>query len=54
MTNGSVNMGGTGTFPKDTPINCQINCADFELANPADEKKVIKVFVKDQAGNWCA
>ncbi len=51
--NGSVNMSGNdGDYPASTPINCQINCADLEVASAADGQKIIKVFVRDKAGNW--
>jgi hypothetical protein len=54
VTNGSVNMSGSGSFPTTTPINCTINGADLELASSGDGSKIVKVFVKDQAGNWSA
>ena len=50
--NGSLNMSGTGTFPAATPINSKITGTDLEIASSGDAVKVIKVFVKDQAGNW--
>ncbi len=50
---GSTNMSGSaGSYPASTPINCQINCIDLESASAADGVKIIKVFVKDTAGNW--
>lgn len=56
VTNGSTNMSGlksdSTTFPANTIINCSINGSDLELANAGDGTKIIKVFVKDEAGNW--
>ncbi|WP_100406684.1 hypothetical protein [Bacillus solitudinis] len=49
--NGSTNMFGT-TGAADTSINCSINGADLETASAGDGEKIIKVFVKDSAGNW--
>lgn len=51
-TNGSTNMSGTGSFSANTSINCVINGADLEDASSGDGAKIIKVFVKDSAGNW--
>lgn len=49
--NGSANMtGDTGTAG--TPVSCTINGADLEAASSGDGAKIIKVFVKDAAGNW--
>lgn len=53
-TAGSTNTSGTGTFPANTPIDAQINGADLEVANSGDGSKIVKVFVKDSAGNWSA
>ncbi len=50
-TNGSTNMSGEGGAAN-TAINCTINGADLELASSGDGAKIIKVFVKDAAGNW--
>ena len=51
--NGSTNMSGSaGNYASATPINCQINGTDLETASSGDGTKIIKVFVKDQAGNW--
>lgn len=51
--NGSSNMSGNaGGYPASTPIDCIINGADLEIANAGDTAKTIKIFVKDQAGNW--
>lgn len=51
---GSTNMSGEGLFPKETPIDCQIHGADLENASSGDGTKIIKVFVKDEAGHWSA
>lgn len=51
-TAGSTNMSGTGTFPAATPISCSINGSDLETASSGDGAKIIKVFVKDNSGNW--
>lgn len=54
-TNGSTNTSGTGTFnTSTTPINVSINGTDLELASAGDGQKIIKIFVKDDAGNWSA
>ena len=52
QTNGSTNMSGTGDYEKGAVINCTINGADLEAASAGDGAKSIKVFVKDEAGNW--
>jgi hypothetical protein len=55
VTNGSVNTSGTGTF--DTaiaPIDVQITGTDLETASAGDGTKIIKVFTRDEAGNWSA
>lgn len=52
ISNGSSNMGEVGTYLASTPIVCKINGTDLELASPGDGDKMIKVFVKDNAGNW--
>lgn len=55
-TNGSTNTSGTinagSPYAADTPQTVTINGADLELASPGDGTKIIKVFVKDVAGNW--
>jgi len=52
-TNGSTNMSGAaGNYPASTAINCTINGTDLEVAASGDGAKIIKVFVKDVAGNW--
>lgn len=54
-TNGSTNMSGNaGNYPATTNINCTIDGADLEAASAGDGNKIIKVFVKDAAGNWSA
>lgn len=50
--NGSTNMAGTGEWAASAPISCTINAADLKAASDADGAKIIKVFVKDSAGNW--
>jgi hypothetical protein len=52
--NGSSNMSATGSFNSATPINCTINGTDLEVASAGNGAKIIKVFVKDQAGLWSA
>jgi len=52
MTAGSTNMSGTGTYVALTPVTCTINAADLETASSGDGLKIVKVFVKDTAGNW--
>lgn len=49
---GSTNMSGTGEYSSTDAINCTINGADLEAASAGDGTKIVKVFVKDQAGNW--
>jgi hypothetical protein len=51
-TNGSSNMSATGTFASATPINCAIRGADLEVASAGDGTKIVKVFVKNEAGIW--
>lgn len=52
-TNGSVNMSGNaGNYPASTVINCQITGADLEVASAGNGQKIVKLFVKDQSGNW--
>ena len=51
--NGSSNMSGSaGGYNGATPITCQIDGADLEIASAGDGTKIIKVFVKDAANNW--
>ena len=51
-TNGSTNMDGTGSFASGTPINCSIKGADLEVASAGDGTKIVKIFVKNEAGIW--
>lgn len=51
-TNGSTNTSGSGEFKADTAINVSVNGADLETASSGDGVKIVKVFVKDAAGNW--
>ena len=53
-TGGSTNMSGSTQTAKDAAINCTIYGADLETASSGDGAKIIKVFVKDIAGNWSA
>jgi hypothetical protein len=53
--NGSVNTSGTGTFSTTTePIPVTINGTDLKNASTGDSIKIIKVFCRDDAGNWSA
>lgn len=54
MKNGSQNMSGENPagFPVDTPIQCTINGNDLICAVGMYGTKIIKIFVKDFAGNW--
>jgi len=53
-TAGSTNMSGTNAtgYPANTAINCTMNGTDLQTASASDGTKIIKVFVKDVAGNW--
>lgn len=51
-SNGSVNMAGSGSFAANTAIACTITGGDLEAASSGDGVKIVKVFVKDVAGNW--
>ena len=52
-TAGSINTSGNaGSYPAATNIQITIKGADLEAAAPGDGTKVIKVFVRDTAGNW--
>lgn len=53
-TNGSTNMSGVGAWTTASVIECTIKGADLEAASAGDGAKIIKVFVKDPAGNWSA
>lgn len=53
--NGSQNMqGDAGNYNGATPMNCIIDGTDLENASSGDGQKIVKVFVKDEAGNWSA
>lgn len=51
-TGGSTNMTGTTETNADTPISCTIYGADLESASNGDGVKIVKVFVKNEAGTW--
>ena len=51
-TNGSSNMAGSGTFASGTPISCVVKGSDLEVASASDGDKIVKVFVKNEAGLW--
>lgn len=52
-TNGSVNTSGAaGGYPAVTNTTVTIDGADLEAASAGDGTKIIKVFVRDVAGNW--
>lgn len=50
-TNGSTNMTGAA-LAATTNKACTIDGRDLEVASSGDGKKIIKVFVQDEAGNW--
>jgi hypothetical protein len=55
VTAGSVNTSGTGTFSTATePIPVTIHGTDLRTASTGDGPKIIKVFCRDDAGNWSA
>lgn len=49
---GSINTSGTGTYEANTPISVTISGADLESASVGDGTKIVKVFVKSDAGFW--
>lgn len=52
-TNGSVNTSGSdGNYPASENIQVTITGADLEAASPGDNVKIVKVFVKSEAGIW--
>jgi hypothetical protein len=54
-TNGSTNTSGSaGNYSANTPITVTIKGADLEVASAGDGSKIIKVFCKNQAGQWSA
>lgn len=50
--NGSKNTSGTTTTSAGTSISVTITGADLEAASAGDGAKIVKVFLKDSAGNW--
>ena len=50
--NGSKNTSGTTATSANTTINVTITGADLEAASSGDGIKIVKVFLKDSAGNW--
>ena len=51
-TAGTINTSGTGANVASTPIQVTLIANDVETASAGDGVKIIKVFVKDAAGNW--
>lgn len=51
-TSGSSNMAGTGSWTSSSVIDATITGSDLEAASSGDSQKIIKVFVRDSAGNW--
>jgi len=52
-TAGSTNVSGsTADQPEDTNVTTKVNGADLETASAGDGDKIIKVFVKNDAGTW--
>jgi len=51
-TAGSINTSNTGTFAASTPISVTLKASDVKTASAGDGAKIIKVFAKDDAGNW--
>lgn len=51
-TNGSENTSGTGSYKANTAINVTVKGADLEAASSGDGVKIVKVFVKNEAGTW--
>ncbi len=52
-TNGSTNVAGAaGGYPSATTITTTIDGRDLDLASSGDGTKIVKVFVKDDTGNW--
>ena len=52
-TNGSINTSGNaGNYPATTNIQVTITGADLEAASTGDGVKIVKVFVKTEAGIW--
>lgn len=53
-TNGSTFVAATGTFPATTNITTTIRGEDLEVASSGDGDKIVKIFVKEESGNWSA
>ena len=52
-THGSINTSGTsGDYPASESIQVTIKAADLEAASSGDGTKIVKVFVKTEAGIW--
>lgn len=51
-TAGSTNMTGSTETNMNTPISCSIYGEDLESASSGDGVKIVKVFVKSEAGIW--
>lgn len=50
---GSTNMSGAaGNYKANTSIQCKIYGSDLSEASSGDGEKIIKVFVKNNAGTW--
>lgn len=50
---GSINTSGAdGDYPASTPIEVTITGTDLETASSGDNVKIVKVFVKTEAGIW--
>jgi hypothetical protein len=50
---GSVNTSGNeGSYPASTNIQVTITGADLETASTGDGVKIVKVFVRNEAGTW--
>lgn len=53
ISGGSVNTGGSGSFPANTAVYVTVTGADLAAAAGSGKGvKIIKVFVRDLAGNW--
>ena len=52
-TGGSINTSGAaGSYPASTNIQVTIYAEDLESASSGDGAKIVKVFVRNQAGTW--
>ena len=52
-TGGSINTSGSaGSYPASTNIQVTIYAEDLESASSGDGAKIVKVFVRNQAGTW--